>query len=213
MSKRLNCFLLPLTAALANATGAAAQILPPVVEQPTEILQPPVVYPQTTATSAAGPYLAIPAWDQKLAPNVRFVVLTNLNSDAVLDRETGLVWARRPILSAASADPEMPWVAAAFGCTGLTVGGRGGWRLPRADELQSLVDFALPEAPNALRLPAGHPFMLHAPSVEYYWSGEYLTPVDEAAWIVSLISGLPTLTSPQIATNHAAALCVRGARA
>ena len=44
-------------------------------------------------TTAVGPYYATPSWDQKLpcssASNCpRFIVLSNWNSEAVLDRET-----------------------------------------------------------------------------------------------------------------------------
>src|SRR5262249_41951206 len=57
----------------------------------------------TASTSASaqtvtnGPYYASPSWDQTLACSAlancpRFVVLANMNNDAVLDRETGLVW-------------------------------------------------------------------------------------------------------------------------
>lgn len=49
-----------------------------------------------TATDATvrhnGPYYATPSWDQKLDPSVRFIVLANWNNEAVLDRETGIVW-------------------------------------------------------------------------------------------------------------------------
>ena len=50
---------------------------------------------------SAGPYYATPSWDQTfpcaaLANCPRFVVLSNFNNDAVLDRETGLVWERSP---------------------------------------------------------------------------------------------------------------------
>ena len=48
-------------------------------------------------TVSAGPYLADAAWDQTLACSTpancpRFTVLSNMNSEAVLDRHTGLVW-------------------------------------------------------------------------------------------------------------------------
>jgi hypothetical protein len=50
-------------------------------------------------TTAPGTYYAIPSWDQKLQRDTqatcpRFVVLSNWNNEAVLDRETGLVWER-----------------------------------------------------------------------------------------------------------------------
>jgi hypothetical protein len=44
-------------------------------------------------TASPGPYYAWPSWDQKLAASTRFVVLSNWNNEAVLDRETGLTWA------------------------------------------------------------------------------------------------------------------------
>ena len=49
-----------------------------------------------------GPYYALPAWDQKKAAVNRFVVLTNWNSQAVLDKETGLVWERTPAATTTS---------------------------------------------------------------------------------------------------------------
>jgi hypothetical protein len=57
--------------------------------------------PARAQTTAVGPYLATPAWDQKLQCDTlttcpRFVVLSNWNSEAALDRETGLVWERSP---------------------------------------------------------------------------------------------------------------------
>jgi hypothetical protein len=41
-------------------------------------------------TTANGPYFATPSWDQTLPASTRFIVLSNMNSDAVLDRETGV---------------------------------------------------------------------------------------------------------------------------
>jgi len=50
--------------------------------------------PAFAQTTAAGPYYAVPSWDQTIACTAsancpRFVVLSNMNNDAVLDRETG----------------------------------------------------------------------------------------------------------------------------
>ena len=79
-------------------------------------------------TTANGPYYATPSWDQTLPANTRFIVLSNFNSEAVLDRETGLVWHRSPgiakFLSEASAI-----------CKRSTTGNRFGWRLPTLNEL------------------------------------------------------------------------------
>ena len=50
-------------------------------------------------TTAPGPYYATPSWDQQLPAATRFIVLSNWNSAAVLDRETGLVWERSPALT------------------------------------------------------------------------------------------------------------------
>ena len=57
--------------------------------------------PAQAQTTANGPYYATPSWDQKLQCDTlttcpRFIVLSNWNSEAVLDRETGLVWERSP---------------------------------------------------------------------------------------------------------------------
>ena len=89
------------------------------------------------AASGPGPFYAEPAWDQKLAcPTIancpRFLVLTNWNNEAVLDKETGLVWERSPALTTHT------WGEARFQCTGRTTGNRHGWRLPSIHELASL---------------------------------------------------------------------------
>src|SRR4249919_3431545 len=115
-------------------------------------------------TVAAGPYYAPPAWDQKLPAATRFIVLSNWNYEAVLDRETGLVWERSPTQVART------WFQAVDYCGDLTTGGRKGWRLPTISELQSLVD----PTQNAPALSVGHPFLgvLFSTSlaVHFYWS-------------------------------------------
>jgi len=116
-------------------------------------------------TTAPGPYLATPAWDQQikcdtLATCQRFVVLSNWNNDAVLDRETGLVWERAPNRPASQT-----WNLALFQCVFQDTGGRFGWRLPTIQELLSL---AVPDASGQPHLPLGHPFVLA--SENGYWS-------------------------------------------
>ena len=84
------------------------------------------------AASGLGPFFPEPAWDRKLAPADRFYVLTNWNNEAVLDKETGLVWERTPAQNGS-------WSAARNLCAALTTGDRRGWRLPSFHELQSLI--------------------------------------------------------------------------
>lgn len=112
-----------------------------------------------TSTTANGPYYATPSWDQKLTTN-RFVVLANWNNEAVLDRETGLVWDRSP-----STETVTQFIAVVK-CIQLMRGGRSGWRLPGIQELQSLVD---PSAQASPGLPAGHPFT-NIVANALYWS-------------------------------------------
>jgi Protein of unknown function (DUF1566) len=110
-------------------------------------------------TAAAGPYYAVPSWDQTLPAASRFVVLSNFANQAVLDRETGLVWLRTPLSSTNFAH------AYEF-CVGQAVNGRTGWRLPSASELGSLFDQT---ATSTQDIPAGHPFIL-PPNFAFFWS-------------------------------------------
>ena len=56
--------------------------------------------PVGAKTTHNGPYYANPSWDQQIPAGQRFIVLSNWNNAAVLDRETGLVWERSPTGSA-----------------------------------------------------------------------------------------------------------------
>jgi uncharacterized protein DUF1566 len=134
-------------------------------------------------TSANGPYYAWPAWDQKLqcdtlATCPRFIVLSNWNNEAVLDRETGLVWERSPSTT------HQDWRNAQISCNRKVVGNRKGWRLPTIQELASLVEPTVP--PPGPTLPAGHPF--NNLSSEY-WSATTLVQFTDSAWFVSLNNG------------------------
>ena len=84
-----------------------------------------------------GPYYPTPAWDQTLASSTRFLILIGgFSNQAVLDRETGLVWQRSPDTAPTT------WLNARKGCINKSVGAvqRKGWRLPSINELASLLD-------------------------------------------------------------------------
>jgi len=99
-------------------------------------------------------------WDQVLPAEQRFVVLPAFNSDAVLDKETGLVWEKSPQTTAVSS------ANVRLTCANKAVGGRKGWRLPSLPELASLVDPSV--APPGPTLSSGHPFQ-NVQSANY-WS-------------------------------------------
>jgi hypothetical protein len=110
-------------------------------------------------TTSVGPYYATPSWDQQLGCSAsascpRFIVLSNWNNEAVLDRETGLVWQRTPIVNVIFLQRSL--ADAVRTCWTASTGGRQGWRLPRVEELLSLAD---PSNFANSSLPAGHPFV------------------------------------------------------
>ena len=148
------------------------------------------------AADSVGPYYATPSWDQTLPASTRFIVLTNFGSAAVLDRETGLVWEKSPILSS------FIWSSAQFHCNRLTTGGRLGWRLPTLQELASLVDPSVLPGPT---LPSGHPFS-NVQSSDY-WSATSFAGGNAFAWAVRFNDGDVGLVDR--GTLHAA-WCVRG---
>jgi len=121
--------------------------------------------PANAQTAAAGPYYAMPSWDQtiactSLASCPRFIVLSNFANQAVLDRETGLVWERSPSVDLVN--------AISNSCGFRVVGNRQGWRLPTTAELRSLVD---PTQTNPA-LPPGHPFtnLFFSDFPDLYWT-------------------------------------------
>lgn len=150
------------------------------------------------STTANGPYYATPSWNQKLTTN-RFVILANWNSEAVLDRETGLVWERSPSSGVRT------WFSARFDCINRSVGGRKGWRLPTVQELASLIDMAVP-ADIGPRLPDGHPFLNVMPDL--YWSAtDFVGSTGPSAWYVFLPNGA---VSGNPKSSTLGTWCVRG---
>ena len=132
------------------------------------------------AVDALGPYYAEPAWDQKIPAATRFVVLTNWNSDAVLDTETGLVWEKSP-----SVTMQQTWAAARLYCTARTTGNRKGWRLPSMPELASLLHPTGFIAGDP-HLQPGHPFL----NIETgYWSATTNAEFPTRAWAMNTFRG------------------------
>lgn len=100
------------------------------------------------------------SWSNKIPSAKRFVVLGDFNNEAVLDRETGLVWEQSPDQT------NYDWNGARITCLNKIIGGRKGWRLPAIAELASLIDPSV--AQPGPTLPPGHPFTI--PSLRAYWS-------------------------------------------
>jgi hypothetical protein len=161
-------------------------------------------------TTAVGPYYATPSWDQTFTCTTasscpRFVVLSNFNNEAVLDRETGLVWQR--------STPTDKWGLAfsAYICLSASIGGHQGWRLPRADELMSLGD---PTNNDALapHLPPGHPFQNVSAGLPYWVIDHTPANFPDSAMVVSTNLFQPgfSLVNSQNFNDSFFRLCVRG---
>ena len=136
-------------------------------------------------------------WDQALPVSQRFVVLTAFNSDAVLDKETGLVWEKSPQATAISLSN------ARLTCANKAVGGRKGWRLPSLPELASLVDPSV--ASPGPTIQPGHPFQ--AVQSANYWSGSAHADNSTLMWGVGFNNGVVLGVSKAFDQR---AWCVRG---
>jgi hypothetical protein len=139
------------------------------------------------------------SWDRKINnAHARFQVLRGFNDEAVLDKETQLVWERSP--------DTLPllWDTAIFACFDKDVGGRKGWRLPKITELASLVD----QTVSDLTLPPGHPFVLDGDdAVLKFWSA---TPVLNSPTEVFVVRFLDGFVDTDPKDVIARGWCVRG---
>ena len=85
--------------------------------------------------------------------------------DLVLDKDTGLIWARNANLLGEDVEA----YDAVMETRNLDLGGRKGWRIPSVEELSSLLDMD----EDSPALPAGHPFVnvQFDPGEDmYYWT-------------------------------------------
>jgi uncharacterized protein DUF1566 len=163
------------------------------------VFAPPVLAGDLDPPGPPGPTMKtldeIPgSWHRILPASERFVVV--MNNQAVLDKETGLVWQKSPSTFTAV------WGDAVRHCIQIGWGGRVGWRLPTIEELGSLVDVA--ESNPAL--PVGHPFT-DIQSSSTYWSVTTNAVNSSEAWGRFLSSGV-AYTYPK--TNAYLRWCVRG---
>ena len=136
------------------------------------------------------------AWNRKLLAGPRFLVQTDWNSEAVLDKETGLVWERSPQLTVET------WSSARVTCANQTLGNRKGWRLPSIPELTSLIDPSVAPGPT---LPPGHPFTNVQSAL--YWSASTFAGNPTIAWGVNFLNGFVDITFKALNNQ---VWCVRG---
>ena len=129
--------------------------------------------------------------------NKRFKVLSSFANNAVLDKETQLVWMREPLGSTI-------WFNARFLCAQEKVGGRMGWRLPSLSELTSLLD----TSNFGPALSNNHPFIGVTSSI--FWTATVTTGsiAPLAAWAVDVTQGQVHFAMA-INTNRRT-WCVRG---
>ena len=139
-----------------------------------------------------------PTWSQQLPPEKRYAVV--LGGDAVLDKESGLVWERAPYL------PEtVSWEQAFETCLLRSTGDRAGWRLPSMAEMASL-------SAELRKLPLSSPFDFDCSDNRclsldaFYWSATTLVKQTDWAnfWGPKQGGG----TGPK--TGEKPVLCVRG---
>jgi hypothetical protein len=133
-------------------------------------------------------------------PQGRFVVLEAFSGNAVLDRSTNLIWELRP-----SEGSSPGWANAVRLCADRIYSGHFGWRLPKIEELMTLMN------PSG-GLHEGAPFEhVSLDSNIHYWSATEV-PTDDGSGSVSAFAtsfGLPGVIAR--AKNVSTRVwCVRG---
>jgi hypothetical protein len=178
---------------MAVAVAITAPILPSVVNAGT--LDPAAAPAPTMRTLEE----LKPAWNRIIPADQRFV--DALDGNAVLDKETGLVWDKSPDTNAVS------WHDAMAACFTKRKGERLGWRVPTLDELASLLDTTQMTAPH---LPEGNPFS----NVQ---NGSYWTSTVDAddsiyAFRVSTVTGVDAKSIGALKTTSSYVWCVRSGK-
>ena len=140
-----------------------------------------IKFPDGTVQTTA----AAPTWHQKLPAAERFELV--MDNQAVLDKETGLVWARN-----ANIGGNKTWQSAINYCADLSISDRKGWRIPEREELASLLDMSVSGFP---KLPAGYSSFFTDVQPCNYWSSTTYEDDSTYAWSVLLEYGSLTHNS------------------
>jgi hypothetical protein len=147
------------------------------------------------------------SWDQRInVTSNRFIVLASFKNEAVLDKETQLVWQRTPD------SIRTAWQTADHDCIKASTGGRRGWRLPSRSEFMSLVD---PAAASPIMLPAGHPFnIVTAAGTGYYWTSDpyntsYVLSAGQSKAMANIYLATGGVYYSYMSNSSAIAWCVR----
>lgn len=111
----------------------------------------------------------------------RFQILAEYRGEAVLDRDTQLIWERNP------SQAGMTWSSAPMHCALKAIGGHGGWRLPSFLELMTLVQPSVHQKTASPNLPTGHPF--RGVQADSYWTGTGVAADHRLAYIVDFAAG------------------------
>ena len=141
-------------------------------------------------------------WGRKFPADQRFVVLSQFNNEAVLDKETQLVWELTP-------DPTFrSWLYADYNrCSITSIGGRLGWRLPTRFEFMSLMD---PSVSGTVKLPAGHPFVGVQPNNYFWTSSESPLPGLVDVVVAANVGTVVQEARSKNTVSDARAWCIRG---
>jgi hypothetical protein len=130
---------------------------------------------------------AVVAWDRAFPTETRFVVLNELNAEAFLDRETGLVWDRHGSTgNLPGGFPGNAWAGAAQACYDKTVGGRKGWRPAMIEELASLLGSLLDV--NGLHFPPG---LITGSVTSFIWTSTTVAGDPSKAWALAAGQATP----------------------
>lgn len=143
-------------------------------------------------------------WAEKLPVASRFKIV--MDGDAILDRETGLAWERRPD------GIHYDWRTAFIKCRFKKIGGRLGWRMPTLEEQLSLLDYDGTRA----QLPAGHPFIFESPpfvwvatAAPYNEDHFHLNSIDQG-YHVNMSGSPQPIDSDPVGMADFSSWCVRG---